>query len=194
MGTQLGITLDVSCNLRIKKKWKNNKCLKGKKRIWPPRPYSALTFFCIFFLGDCIGRHSICLAFGFVLILCYHILIYSCMYPQMCVYVCGWVGVCQGWSVEAEQLAGVCSVFPPCGSGGSDSGHLSWLQCVYPLFWQPWFCVLFLKTRLYSVCQVSLESAVWPPLTPASSVLRWQAWATTSALAFHFLEKTIWHM
>lgn len=85
-------------------------------------------FFCIFFLSDCIGRHSICLAFSFVLILCYHILICSCVLPQTCVYVCGWVGVCQGWWGRQEQLAGVCCVFPPCGHGGSDSGHLSWLQ------------------------------------------------------------------
>lgn len=81
--------------------------------------------------------------------------------------------------------------------GSGDQTHVIWVgyKCVYPLSWQPWFWVLFLETGLHSVCQVGLESAVWPPLAPASasSVLRWQAWATTFALVFLFLEKAVWH-
>lgn len=167
-----------------------------EKRMWPPCPYSALMFFCILFLGECIGRYSICLAFGFVLILCYHILICSCVFPQMCVHVCGWVGVCQGWCVEAgttcRSLFCLSTMWVP-----GDQTQVIWVgyKCVYPLSWQPWFWVLFLETGLHSVCQVGLESAVWPPLAPASasSVLRWQAWATTFALMFLFLEKAVWH-
>lgn len=74
-----------------------------------------------------------------------------------------------------------------------DQTQVIWVgyKCVYPLPWQPWFWVLFLETGLHSVCQVGLESAVWPPLAAASasSVLRWQAWATTFVLVFLSLEK-----
>lgn len=85
-------------------------------------------FFFIFFLGDCIGRHSICLAFGFVLILCYRILICLCVFPQMCVYVCGCVGVCQGWCVEARNNLQDLLCLSTMWVWRSDSGHLSWLQ------------------------------------------------------------------